>query len=353
MRFDHFEYFSPICPLCKRDQHTDIPLNLNVSKGNSQWIEEGFFHCTSCDGRYPILRGIPILLPNIGQYLEQNYIHTLWNCSLSEHHLQWLSEAGGPNTVVEQTRNYLSTYMWAHYGDLDPAPNASDSSNLSSILSEINICDSLKGNILDIGCAVGRSSFYLAEQYQRPVLGIDLNFAMLLHAQEILLHQRAVYGERVLGSVYRWKDFPVSFEHSHLVDFWVADVCCLPFRNQQIAASTSLNVMDCVQSPMEYLMELHRTSKEFHSFCPYDWSTNVTEFRQWIGGHNSFSTWKGDPNSILEYLLSEHSPIEELRTAKILRKKENIDWNIRLHDRSTMKYSLDYFHVQHQSKRLS
>ena len=61
-----------------------------------------------------------------------------------------------------------------------------------------------EGPLLDVGCSVGRSTFWLAEQYNRPVLGIDLNYSMILHALEILLRDRVVYGQRINGCVYRW-----------------------------------------------------------------------------------------------------------------------------------------------------
>lgn len=345
MRYHHFEHFAPICPLCRRDHNVQVPLDLHVSNGNIEWIEEGHFHCQRCQAIYPVLRGIPILVPNIGTYLEQTYVHTMWSTRFSAHLLQWISEAAGPSSVVENTRNYLSNYMWCHYGDLDPKPDQKNS-NLLGILEHSKQENIPDGNLLDLGCATGRSTFWLAEQYNRPVLGLDLNLAMLLHAQEVMRNGRVVYGQREVGTVYRWKEYTVELPNTELVDFWVADAMALPLQNQIIGSAISLNVMDCTSSPMSFLSELNRVAKEIHSFCPYDWSTHITQFHEWIGGHNSFAEWKGKPELILRYLLSENSPHPQLKFSKIVAEQEGIPWRIRVHDRSMMEYLLHYIHVE-------
>ncbi len=345
MRYNHFEYFAPICPLCKRDRQRTQSLNLHVAKGTTEWIEEGHLRCDSCTAMYPILRGIPIIVPNVGKYIQQSLIHTLWSTDLTPHHLQWLSEAGGPSSSVEITRNYLSSYMWSHYGDLDPDP-PEDTSGILDLFAQTQQSNLQEGPLLDVGCSVGRGSFWLAKQYNRPVLGIDLNFSMILHALEVLRNDRVVYGQRVNGCVYRWKDYPAFFENRDQVDFWVADATCLPFADQFISSANSLNILDCTVSPMMALAELVRVSTEFHHFCPYDWSINVTDYNQWIGGHGSFASWKGDPEELIRYLLSEESPDSVLKLARIKNEKSQLPWRVRSHDRALMHYKLHYFHAK-------
>ena len=120
MRFSHFEHFAPQCPLCIQNNMGFHPLDLHVFKGDKTWIEEGNFVCNQCGAIYPVIRGIPILMPQVGTYLQQYYVHTLWNTEYSSHHWQWLSEGSGVNSIVGATRSYLSTYMHSHYGFADP-----------------------------------------------------------------------------------------------------------------------------------------------------------------------------------------------------------------------------------------
>jgi uncharacterized protein YbaR (Trm112 family)/SAM-dependent methyltransferase len=348
LRYQHFEHFAPICPLCNRDRQMIQSLNLHVKKGTTNWIEEGHLKCDSCTAIYPILRGIPIIVPNVGAYIQQSLIHLLWDTNYSEHHLQWISDASGPTSVVEITRNYLSSYMWSHYGDLDPQKQL-ETSGLLDLLDETKLNEKTTGPIVDVGCSVGRSTFHLAEKYNQPILGVDLNYSMILHAQEVLLHNRVIYGQRMNGCLYRWKEYPAFFSNTHLVDFWIADATCLPFPDQHLSSAVSLNVMDCTTSPMMFLAELTRVATEFHSYCPYDWSSNVTEYNQWIGGHGSFSQWEGKTEELLHYLLSDASPDPVLRLAKIINEKLNLPWRVRTHDRATMHYNVHYIHAKVRS----
>ena len=202
--------------------------------------------------------------------------------------------------------------------------------------------------MLDIGCSVGRSTFWLAEQHERPVLGLDLNFAMLMHAQDALLHNKVRYGLRRNGVVYDWKEYAVGFKHRQWVDFWVADATCLPFVNNQVGRINTMNVLDCTTSPTQYLKELSRVSTEWQSFCPYDWSSSVTEFAQWLGGHSSFSPWKGSPEEVIRYLLSEENQDPILSNTHIHREIGSLLWNVRLYERSTTQYQVHYIHAVHK-----
>ena len=68
------------------------PLDLHVFKGSQKdgWIEEGHFICNHCGAIYPVIRGVPILVPQVGTYLQQYYLHTLWDTKTTGHHWQWL-----------------------------------------------------------------------------------------------------------------------------------------------------------------------------------------------------------------------------------------------------------------------
>ena len=319
-------------------------LDLHVFKGDKDWIEEGNFLCNHCGAIYPVIRGVPILMPQVGTYLQNYSIHTLWRTDTSGHHWQWLSEGSGENSLISATRSYLSTYMHSHYGDFDPE-NPNQPNQIQTLLSHTKETSIPNGPILDIGCSVGRSSFWLAEQYDRPVLGLDLNFAMLMHAQDALLHNQVRYGRRRVGVVYDWKEYPVHFNNTHHVDFWVADATCLPFANNRVARINTLNVLDCTTSPTQFLQEMSRVAMEWHCFCPYDWSSSVTEFAQWLGGHSSFSPWNGNPEEVIRYLLLESDETSPLSQMQIHREIASLPWAVRLSNRSTTQYDVHYIHA--------
>ena len=91
----------------------------------------------------------------------------------------------------------------------------------------------------------------------------------------------------------------------------------------------TLNVIDCTTSPTQYLHELSRVSTEWHSFCPYDWSSSVTDFAQWLGGHSRFSPWKGNPEEVIRYLFSEDSGDSGISSHKIEREIDALPWYVR------------------------
>ena len=176
MRIQHFEHFAPICPRCRKDKGRQVPLQLQVASGDGDWVEEGQLHCVECRSVYPILHGIPVLVPDPASYLSNSLIHVLWDQQASPFMQQWLGESTGPASAYELTRQYLSTYAWAHYGDMDPEATDSDS-GLVEILQAMEDGGIRKGSLLDIGCATGRGTFFHAERSQSLCLGIDINFS--------------------------------------------------------------------------------------------------------------------------------------------------------------------------------
>ena len=120
------------------------------------------------------------------------------------------------------------------------------------------INDKVDGPVIDIGCSVGRTSYELANFFNEPVPGIDLNFAMLKTAAMISEHGRITYCKRREGMVYERKSFPVTFENSSMVDYWVCDAASMPFPGNTFSLAVSLNVLDCLWSPYNHLEELSR-----------------------------------------------------------------------------------------------
>jgi len=102
--------------------------------------------------------------------------------------------------------------------------------------------------VLDIGCAVGRSSFELAQTTSQLVLGIDANVAMLRMAQQVLRQRTLRYPRRRIGIVYDRREFFVDFPAMERVDFWAASGMSLPFRADGFGLAVALQVLDSVNS---------------------------------------------------------------------------------------------------------
>ena len=312
-------------------------------------IIEGALHCTNqnCLREYPIVDGIPLIVANIRQYVSENILAISARRDLSDFTESILSDCCGSGSLFDTTRQYLSSYAWDHYGDLDPEKPTGDAQP-GSMVRTLKLGRELAapvpaGLIIDAGCSVGRSSFALAEGGAELVLGVDMNFAKLRLAAEVLRHGIVRYPLRRTGLVYQRREFPVNFAQRDRVDFWACDAAALPFATGTFSLAVSLNVLDCVYAPRELLVSLGRALRAGGKVvltCPYDWSPSATPVEVWLGGHSQRSPMAGSCETVLRALLTPGAHPSSINTLKLLVERENLPWHVRLHDRSTMNYNL-------------
>ncbi|QEG01470.1 hypothetical protein Mal15_55460 [Stieleria maiorica] len=318
-----------------------------VIKEVDDHIVEGLLHCSdrNCQREYPIIDGVPLIIRDIRSYLSDNLFQVCQRTDLSETIESVLGDCGGHGSVFDAIRQHVSSYAWDHYGDLDPDEPPGDP-RPGSMLRVLRRGIALSGlesdrpdSMLDVGCSVGRSTFTLAETLDRPVLGIDLNLPMLRVAARALREGVVRYPRRRVGIVYDRREFPVSFRCADRVDFWACDATALPFAEESIGAALSLNVLDCVHSPMEFLSSLGavlQPNGRAVIASPYDWSSSATPIEGWIGGHSQRGPDRGASESILRQILTPGHPqaIQSLR----LIAENNCPWHVRMHDRSVVSY---------------
>ena len=199
----------------------------------------------------------------------------------------------------------------------------------------------VKGPVIDMGCAVGRTTFELARACDEIVLGVDLNFGMLKTAATILEKGYVSYPRRHGGIAFDRRSFPAAFEKAAKCRFlgMRRDGSSF-FRRILFPRRVSLNVLDCVWSPYDHLKELGRILMPGGNVLvstPYDWTAHATPVEAWLGGHSQRSEHKGASPAVLRSLLSgggHPHAIEELE----LISEEDVPWTLRLHDRSVMEY---------------
>ncbi len=327
----------------------DIGSVLKEGEGGDS-IEEGILVCSSprCLSEYPIIDGIPVIVPDLRTYITNNVLPILGRNDLSDTMESLLGDCLGPGSAFDAQRQHLSTYAFDHYGDLDPGEIAPASVPPGSVVKVLGhgleaMPLSNEGPVLDIGCSVGRTSFELAARMDRLVLGVDLNFGMLKVARAVLERGIVSYPKRKVGITFERREFPAVFEKSDNVDFWACDATALPFSCNRFAAAVSLNVLDCVNSPYDHLSEIARVlipGSRATLATPYDWSTGATPVQAWLGGHSQRSAHKGASDAILRSLLAGGGHPGAIEELELVSEKE-IPWTLRLHDRSSMEYQVD------------
>ena len=344
----HFNTLRPQCPVCRlKGKQSALEIGCAIDETDTV-LNEGILNCSNaeCRSEFPVIDGIPIILPNIREYISQNILPIMARCDLSETMDSLLGDCCGQGSAFDFCRQHVSTYAFSHYEDLHtgtscPAPESAGS--VAQLLKEalkLLGTESISGPVLDIGCSVGRTTFELAEVFSGPVVGIDLNFSMLKVAAGVLRRGAVAYPRRKEGIAYERVSFPVSFFHTDQVDFWVCDATALPFENEAFSMAASLNVLDCVWSPYHHLQELARVlrpdSKAILS-TPYDWTAGVTPVEAWLGGHSQRSVHKGEGASVLRAILSSEQDRGTIQGLEMVREGD-AEWTLRLYDRSSMKY---------------
>jgi SAM-dependent methyltransferase len=183
----------------------------------------------------------------------------------------------------------------------------------------------------------------VAQQTDDLTVGIDLNFAMLRVAQKVRRLGRAVFPLRRVGVVFDRCDLPVAGLPAEHVSFWCCDIALLPFANGTFDGGLSLNVLDCVQSPLALLMELGRVlAPESPALLasPYDWAPAVTPLAQWLGGHSQRAASGGSSTQELRRILSADAAAGLDTGLVIAAELDRVSWRVYTHERAAMDYAV-------------
>lgn len=342
MRRHHLESLAPLCPRCRRDGRLSPLALLRVSSESEEIIQHGALGCTDpgCAAEYPIIDGLPVLVPDLRSFLAENYVYLAARDDLPEATESLLTDALGPGSFLDAQMQALSTYGRDHYGDLDPrdparvsAPGTPAPGAVLRLLDRaLGLLPALPdGPVADLGCAVGRTSLHLAERLDRPVIGLDLSVPMLRVAAGALGGQ-VRYPVRRVGMVYDRREIAARFAGAPLVDYWLGDALDPPLADGGFALVVALNLIDCVRDPAQLLARLAgllRPSGVAILATPFDWSGHATPVENWVGGHSQRGTDRGSSEERLARLTTRHFDILS---------EDEVDWPLRLHDRSVILY---------------
>ncbi len=311
-------------------------------------IESAILHCPDCQHEYPVIAGIPIIVPDLAKLLSERGIELMLRDELDPALESLLGDSIGADSWFDMMRQFQSTYGWDGYADLDPAEVTTEDGPapgaarrcVARLLDMAGPPDRPVSRILDLGCAAGRTSFALAQAHpQALVLGADIHLALLLLAHRAGRGEVS-YPRRRIGVVYDRRRFAVALDGAERADFWACDANCLAVPAGEADLCVALNLLDCVTDPRALLESLARAVRPGGRILlatPYDWSTRATPINAWLGGHSQRAGHGGSGEAFLRALLSGPSghAIPELG---IIAEQEGFAWHTRLHDRSAVQY---------------
>lgn len=349
MRLTHFEALQPLCLACRHSGRGETGLVLGpVEAEDAGDILMGILACPSCGAEYPIIDGLPVLVPELRRFLADNLFMLLARRDLPPMVESLLGDAAGPGSALEHVRQHVSSYAWDHWGEYDapaPAEDAAPGSVARTAHAALALAPGplpagplLEGPLLDIGSGGGRVAAELATAHPgRLVLAIDLSVPLARLARRALTAARVDYDRRRIGLVYDRRGFDLPGGPWPACDVWICDALALPFTADRFALATGMNVLDCLADPRAGLIELARVLQPGGRAAlatPFDWAPHATPPEAWLGGHSQRGPHGGAAEPILQALLAEGP----LATGLIATGFGEAPWQVRLHERSAMRY---------------
>lgn len=201
---------------------------------------------------------------------------------------------GGMAENLYETRKLVDEYLLFHYGRPDEilpyayGPHGALDFPARCVTENVEPARlSPDARALDVGCAVGRSTFELA-RFCREVIGIDYSSAFIRAAQELAEkgvcdYEHVLEGKIMLRSVAQVNpDIPrdrVSFE--------VGDAQTLREGLGSFDAVLAGNLICRLPDPMKFLRrlpELVRSGGQLIITTPFTWLEAYTPPENWLGG---------------------------------------------------------------------
>ena len=211
--------------------------------------------------------------------------------------------------VMYETDSAVSQYCEAHYG-----PDYYDVDNFPETCAKLALgymMDRPKKRALDLGCAVGRSTFELAREFDF-VNGLDFSarfvrIAFQMREKGVTHYELAEEGEIVSYHEKRLEEFGLE-PFKNKVEFFQADASNLKSQFTGYDMILAANLIDRLYDPVKFLTTIHKRlnmSGLLVLTSPYTWLEEFTKKVNWVGGFRK----DGEPYTTLEGLqdhLSAH-----------------------------------------------
>lgn len=286
-----------ICPECT---HREFPLVLHPEKETKRDIIEGSLACPDCNRRYPITRGIAVIVPDQTRPM--------------------INAEGGYNS-----QNMLSAYLWSHFSEFFNGHDATDAYKKWAACFKPE-----PGWALDIGCSVGRLTFELSRTHTRSV-GIDTSYSFIHEARKLMQEKRLEFSTVIEGRITQAHSCKLNPEFQFdSAEFLVADATALPFRSGLFRTAASINILEKVPDPVRHLQETNRIldADRANFICsdPFTWDETVSSADVWIGGRNS-GPFQGRGMDNLCRLLTEEATVFNPQFS--IRNRGEVQWKIR------------------------
>jgi putative 4-mercaptohistidine N1-methyltranferase len=191
-----------------------------------------------------------------------------------------------------ESQTLVDEYLFFHYATFDEAagdlPVPREAWGFPQrVVAELLDTSSLNRTALDVGCAVGASSFELARSIP-TVLGVDFSHAFIRAARD-LKHSHTLEGS-VLSEGKRLQSFTariVSEHHPERVEFETGDAMNLRGDLGKFDVVLAANLICRLPDPLRFierLPDLVAPGGQLLLSTPFSWLEQFTPQTNWIGG---------------------------------------------------------------------
>lgn len=207
---------------------------------------------------------------------------------------QYLSKRRQTKGNVYETERLIGEYLIFHYGKPDEllpygfGPRDSLEFPTRCALECIKHTeDDVPSIALDIGCAVGRSTFELAKRFNQ-VVGIDFSHGFIDAANKLKTYGKLAYTVQTEGSLVseHMAEVDPDIDRSH-VSFYQGDACNLPSDLGQFGCVLAANLICRLPNPYQFLDRLPSLVAPGGILVitsPNSWLEEFTPKNLWLGG---------------------------------------------------------------------
>ena len=199
-----------------------------------------------------------------------------------------------PETQVQdnvyETDDLIAQYCEFHYGNEYFSVKNFPVACVQAIMPHIQGSNVAVDRALDLGCAVGRSSFELAKNFQH-VDAIDFSARFVQQGAKLQVHNRLRYTVPVEGDIIEYREVLLDKlgydEVKDRIDFLQGDACNLKpqFTNYNLVFAG--NLIDRLYDPKLFLNGIQERILPGGLLVltsPYTWLEEYTDKNNWLGG---------------------------------------------------------------------